>query len=183
MLKPPQVELLLGPAALDPTDEKLLARGHYNQELVTNAERKRARLSYEALVEAEEAAAAVEAEEQDEEQQTEEGEEEDEEEEEMEDAAAAGSSDDAAAAAAAGDDAAAAAAADTAPPAAAAAANQPAAELQYCAYGRVAVLYASWRSSTEAAKYNWKMARVLNAGQEAAVGKQSGMQHAPVGRL
>jgi hypothetical protein len=205
LLKPPQIELLLDPAALEKDDEKVLARQFCYRDRVPDVRRKRRRLSYKNLVEAEKAAAAAAA--AAEEAEEDEGSEEEEisedaeqrqesgsEDEAMEDAAAAAPAADAGPAAAApaaappatagggvdgSGEAAAAAVAPAAAPAPRPAATpthlEPAAELLHCAYGRVAVLYASWTEPSQVYNYIWRIDELQTTAQVAARGKSQDM--------
>lgn len=186
LLNPPQIELLLDPAALEKDDEKVLANSmlYRYHDRVPDVERKRRRLSYKNLLQAEEAAAAAAEEDEgsEEEEISEDAEQQQisgSEDEVMEDAAAAVPAADAgpaAAPAAAGNggEAAAAAAPAAAPaarPAATATHLEPAAELLHCAYGRVAVLYASWTEPSQVNNYIWSIDELQTAEQRAARGE------------
>ena len=84
----------------------------------------------------------------------------------MEEEAAPGASAEPAAAAAA-----AAAAGTQSAAAAPAAPEEPAAELLHCAYGRVAVLFASWTKPAQVDDYKWDVEALTTPGQVAARGE------------
>lgn len=155
----PRIELLVDPAGLDESTERVIlnVNNRSTPESIQEAKNKRVSLSYQAAAEAQAAAAA---------EEEEEGIEEDEEVEEDQADQDVDMADT--------DQAAPAAAAEAEPSAAAAAAApvSSAADIGYVAHGRVAVLYASWKSTHMVDDYNWHVHKVATEQQKEAEGQK-----------